>query len=298
MSNLLQRIIVAVIGIPIVLFIVLTRPTAFMGLVVILACIASHEFFGLAKAKGYSPHIVIGIILCFLFTAVFGIYRFQIILQNFGISIPFSDPIIILLLLALIVVALLTIELFSSRRNPIENISTTVFGGLYPAIGVGSLLGIYEYFSLRNAGLDSFDRYPPGEFVVIILASIWISDSAAYFAGRAFGKHKLFERISPNKTWEGAAAGLLTALIIWLVAPNIFYHFKDISSLHLLVMGLIVGIIGPIGDLAESQLKRDAGVKDSSQIIPGHGGVLDRLDSLMFVSPTLLLYLHLTGLGS
>jgi phosphatidate cytidylyltransferase len=125
--------------------------------------------------------------------------------------------------------------------------------------------------------------------VIALFASIWLCDSAAYFAGRALGRTKLFERVSPKKTWEGAAAGFVFAIGAFLLARVLVLPYLTVTSA--VVCGAIVGVFGQVGDLAESLLKRDAGVKDSSALIPGHGGVLDRFDSLLFVSPLVFLYL-------
>jgi phosphatidate cytidylyltransferase len=132
--------------------------------------------------------------------------------------------------------------------------------------------------------------YRWGGFTVIaVFASVWVCDSAAYFAGRAFGKHKLFERVSPQKTWEGAIAGFVTAILTFVLAAELFLPYMTLGNA--IVCGGIVGSFGQIGDLVESLFKRDAGVKDSSSLVPGHGGVLDRFDSLLFISPLVFLYL-------
>jgi phosphatidate cytidylyltransferase len=123
----------------------------------------------------------------------------------------------------------------------------------------------------------------------VVFASIWVCDSAAYFAGRAFGRHRLFERVSPKKSWEGAVAGFVGAVAAFVVGKVIALPYLGLAEA--VFCGVIVGVFGQVGDLAESLLKRDAGVKDSSSLIPGHGGILDRFDSLMFVSPLLFFYL-------
>jgi phosphatidate cytidylyltransferase len=128
-----------------------------------------------------------------------------------------------------------------------------------------------------------------GWTVLAIFISIWVCDSAAYFAGRAFGRHTLFERVSPKKTWEGAIAGFVGAIAAFVLMKELALPYLTFGQS--LVCGVIVGVFGQLGDLVESLLKRDAGVKDSSSLIPGHGGVLDRFDSIMFVSPLLFLYL-------
>jgi phosphatidate cytidylyltransferase len=125
--------------------------------------------------------------------------------------------------------------------------------------------------------------------VLAVFIAVWMCDSAAYFCGRAWGKHKLFPRVSPNKSWEGAAAGFLAAVGAFMAARSLALPYMTPGTA--VVCGIIVGVFGQAGDLAESLLKRDAGVKDSSALIPGHGGVLDRFDSLLFVSPLVFVYL-------
>lgn len=124
--------------------------------------------------------------------------------------------------------------------------------------------------------------------ILVVFAGIWTCDSFAYFGGRAFGKHKLFERVSPKKTWEGAISGGLggiAACVALAIALDGLLWYDG------LLIGLIAGVFGQVGDLAESHLKRACDVKDSSQLIPGHGGVLDRFDSLLFVAPVVYLYM-------
>lgn len=295
MSNLLQRILVAAIGIPLVLYIVLTKPVALLGLMALLTALASHEFYGLARVKGYRPQIFTGTSFAVLIAMTFGKIRIFSLLAESSSALAGYELMTMLLIAS--TVCIMAIELFRGLPNPIENISSTLFGIVYPAIGVGSVYGIYEFFVSMNVDKESFDIIPPGYFITVMLAAIWISDSAAYFVGRAWGKHKLFERVSPKKKWEGAVAGLIAAITVWLIAPNILYQFSLFSNVSLLIFGLITGIIGPIGDLAESLLKRDAGVKDSSTLIPGHGGILDRLDSIMFVAPAILFFLEMFGVS-
>jgi len=291
MSNLVQRVLVAVIAIPLVLFIVLYKPIAFFGLVLLLTGLGAQEYYGLSRTKGYLPSVEIGITIAVLIAATFGKFRLLSVMNELGIPgfPPETDLLTVILILSLIVV--MAIELFRGYKNPIENTAATLFGALYIGIGIGSIFGVFEYFTVRNIGLESFDILPPGIFIVVMLSSIWICDSFAYFAGKAFGKHKLFERVSPNKTWEGSIAGLIGCILTWVIAPSILHQLTVIPTAHIIVFGIIAGVMGQVGDLAKSLLKRDANVKDSSQLIPGHGGVIDRMDSLMFVAPLILLYL-------
>lgn len=295
MSNLLQRILVAVIAIPVILYIVLTKPVAFFSLAVILSGLTVHEYYGLAKVKGYSPQVVLGVIYTMLIALSFGKFRLQSLLSPLGISVisPQFEMLGVLVMLGAVVI--LSVELFRDLPNPIEQTAVTLFGAIYIGVGLGSMFGIHEYFTIKNTGLDHFDIFPPGYFILVLLVSIWICDSAAYFAGKAFGKHKLFERISPKKTWEGSVAGFLCCVAVWIAAPLVFYKLSTLQFHHAIAIGVITGIIGQFGDLGKSLLKRDAGVKDSSNLIPGHGGVLDRLDSILFAAPIVLLYLLFAG---
>jgi phosphatidate cytidylyltransferase len=124
--------------------------------------------------------------------------------------------------------------------------------------------------------------------VLCVFAGIWICDSVAFFAGKAFGKHKLFPRVSPNKSWEGAVVGFLAAAAGFAALAHYFLPF--LPTIHAAVLGALIGVVGQIGDLVESLLKRDAGIKDSSTIIPGHGGIFDRFDSVLFAAPVTYLY--------
>jgi phosphatidate cytidylyltransferase len=221
-----------------------------------------------------------------------------------GIAAPFPSMAQWLLIVLLVAVpVIMTVELFRGRPGPLVNVAVTLFGAAYAGLFLGSLVGlrelfipedfpVYAYFPLH--GSVAPDEVPAvlsrwgGYTVIAVFVSIWVCDSAAYFAGRAFGRHKLFPRVSPNKTWEGAAAGFIAAVGIFLIARSVLPYMGVVDAL---VCGVIVGVCGQTGDLAESLLKRDAGVKDSSSLIPGHGGVLDRFDSLLFVAPLVFVYL-------
>jgi phosphatidate cytidylyltransferase len=135
------------------------------------------------------------------------------------------------------------------------------------------------------------DRYyPKGSiWIFFLLAVIFASDTGAFYAGKFFGKHKLYEAISPGKTWEGAIGGLLSSLIIAFFFLKIIpLHRLDIN---ILILAASLSVAGQIGDLSESMLKRNYGVKDSGHILPGHGGILDRIDGLLFCIPVLYVYL-------
>ena len=232
-----------------------------------LSLITYYEFTGMTKNIGAHPNLTFGIIAI-----------------AFIISNQFK-PIIGLYTAFLVIIFLLSlIELFRNKSSAILNISITLLGIFYIGLFSSSLIAIREFYPNIN-GL-----YLRGGFIIIsMFAAIWICDSAAFFLGTAFGKHKLFPRISPKKSWEGAISGLVFAVITMIVAKYLVLDF--LSLISVIILGLIVGIVGQTGDLVESMLKRDANVKNSSNIIPGHGGIFDRFDSLLYTAPVVWLYL-------
>jgi len=178
--------------------------------------------------------------------------------------------------LAWLVMASLVWQLFQARAaTPTPDWALTMAGGLY----IGGLLS--HFVRLRSLpGNDGL------AWLALALLVTWSSDSGAYFVGRAWGQRKLCPRLSPGKTWEGIVGGLVAgALAGLLVGWLLTLGLGAVGALNGLWVGLIVSVVSPLGDLAESMMKREAHVKDSGNLIPGHGGVLDRVDSLLFVVP-------------
>jgi phosphatidate cytidylyltransferase len=183
----------------------------------------------------------------------------------------------------IIAVILLTViwELFSDKENSGQNISVTMAGILFVPILLGTAIDIRQFDSLMGTQLT-----------LALVLSVWACDSAAFIFGTKFGDKKIFPRVSPNKSWVGSIAGLVASLSVF----HLFYHqgwLGDYFSMKdAIVFGIITGVFGQIGDFAESLLKRDADVKDSGTLLQGHGGVLDRFDSLIFATPLTYLYIH------
>lgn len=271
MSNLMYRILVSVVAIPAIIFITLQGGLVFLFFVLLLTILGMREFYKFAEVKGILPIRWLGMFCGTNLVAMFysynanGIMLFPVLESGF----------FILLLIAGV------IELFRNKPSPLNNLSTTFFGILYVAGCFGALVGLREMNLLAPTNANSY-------IIIMLFATIWICDSSAYFAGKLFGKHKLFERVSPKKTWEGAITGFLMAVLFSIVARNNFLRFLSIYDA--IFIGIIVGVIGQTGDLFESLLKREVDIKDSSTIIPGHGGVLDRFDSLLFVAPVVYVY--------
>jgi len=264
------RALVAIFGIPLILFTIYKGGYPFLLLVLLINVVSQYEFYKLAEKKDAYPLTYIGIIIGIGMTLMF---YFQGIEKSW--LILFGGIIIILL-----------IELFRNKPNDTLNIATTVLGILYPATLFSFLILIREF--PHKVGIE---YKLGGLYVLVVLVTIWICDTAAYFVGSAFGKHKLFERASPKKTIEGGVAGfvfsLITVYVFSLIYPDLFSLFQY------LIIGAIIGIFSHIGDMIESIFKRDAGVKDSSAILPGHGGFFDRFDSPTFLAPIMYFYLVL-----
>lgn len=179
----------------------------------------------------------------------------------------------------LAVLLLLVVTVVQKNNTDYNHISFVLFSAIYVGFGFFYLLET----RILEGGV---------QLLFLILFMIWATDSGAYFVGKSIGKRKLWPVISPNKTIEGAVGGIFFSLVVGLI--SYFTHFVDMSLSNILLISLIVGIFGQIGDLAESAFKRIYDVKDSGTLLPGHGGILDRLDSALFVFP-LLHVLHLIG---
>lgn len=267
-SNSITRIIVAVLSIPLILAVCYFGNYYFLGFALGIALLAFYEFCLMAKNKGINANLWLGYV---------GII-FLVLNRYFHLSVSTYN----FLLLFLVVGSL--IELFRNNGSAIYNLGTTLFGVLYLGLFAGALVGLREFYPLLQ------NHYSWGGYLIIsVFASIWLCDSAAYYGGTALGKHRLFLRVSPKKSWEGAVFGFVFAVLTMFASKYIILGFLSWNSA--LALGVIIGVIGQLGDLVESLLKRDANVKDSSNILPGHGGIFDRFDSLLLTAPVILLYL-------
>ncbi len=189
------------------------------------------------------------------------------------------DGYAVLLLGALLAIALSTVVLLSGTPATEALAAAGTFAFAVP------------YFAVPIAALYAIQRHDPW-LLFLLLAIVWLGDSAAYYVGSAFGRHKLAPAVSPNKSWEGALAGLITSLAATAIWSQLRLGSLD---LPLLAIGGATAIASQVGDLVESLLKRGFGVKDSGALLPGHGGLWDRMDAMLFAAPTLLLLLRLTA---
>ncbi len=267
MKELSVRVAVAVIGIPVLVFILLKGGVYFYLFSVIVALIGQWEMYRMLEKKESKPNFWPGILLGQIILAIIfiGMQPYLAVLAVFSLLYITGS------------------EMFRNDGSALLNVSATILGVVYPVLFWGMLLYLRLYF---------YQIYPlphdvGGMFVIILFVAIWICDTFAYFFGMKFGKHRLFERVSPKKSQEGAVAGLIGALLVYLGVY--FWQIIPITLSVAIISGIIVGIVGQFGDLVESWFKRDAGVKDSSSLLPGHGGILDRFDSIMFSVPAFLI---------
>lgn len=267
MSNLTVRILFALAGIPIVFFLVWFNHYTRYGMMVGLIATASWEWARMVSTKVSGPRMT------FLSPVLSGLVAIAWVLSE---SYP---P-------ALGVAACLTLCVFLAvgfRHVPIENLfpwlALHLAAPLYLAFWGGMIL------QLMGEGHGFASSAP----FILVMVAMWVCDTFAYFSGRLLGKHKLAPQISPKKTWEGAIGGTLftVGFVLWL-GPWAF-HTGFITNL---ILGVVLSVAGQAGDLFESALKRWAGAKDSSQVFPGHGGVLDRLDSLFLAGPLAVVILR------
>lgn len=267
-GNTAKRVWVSVFTIPAILAASYFGNFFFYLFVLIISLASFYEFSLLVKNKNVDVNLYVGYVsIIFIVTSQ---YFFKIDIYSF---------------ILLVTVLISGIELFRNKKSAILNISSTLLGIFYIGFFSSALISIREFFPSNS------NHYNQGGFLVMsILITIWICDSAAFFGGTAMGKHKLFPRVSPNKSWEGAIFGFIFSILSMFVLKIIILQF--LSWVSVISLGIIIGIIGQIGDLVESLFKRDAGVKDSSNFIPGHGGIFDRFDSLLFSAPVILFYLR------
>jgi phosphatidate cytidylyltransferase len=270
MSELTKRVLFAVVAIPVVALLLFHGGAPLAMFLSAAAALAAWEYTRMAAAAGARPMMGWGVALAALVPlAVHGV--------RLGLWVPPVSWV------ALLVPALLTVALWArgAEGRPIEAVATTLFGVWYAG---GMLAFIYALRYHRFAIGDE-----AGALLVFFpMVLTWANDMGAYFAGRAWGKRKLMPTVSPGKTVAGAVGGLvLCAAVAWAYAEFLLGPRARLGMTlpAVLLFGAAISVAAQVGDLAESLLKREAGVKDSSTLIPGHGGVLDRVDSLLFTIP-------------
>ncbi|MGD8226504.1 MAG: phosphatidate cytidylyltransferase [Desulfobacteraceae bacterium] len=260
----LKRWLTGIVAVPILIYVIGPGPRWLFHIFLFLASIISlHEFLGIAAPRLPALVKLLGFILSFLL--------FYFI--SYG---PFFMTLAIISLWVILPMSVYLFAYSSQRPHALEDIGKIALGLLYVCLPLSLFIFI--------------DRHPRGNmWIFFLLAVIFLSDTGAFYVGRSFGKHKLYPTVSPGKTWEGAVGGVLGSLL----AAFLFSYFFSIYKINFVIICLAasLSVCGQIGDLAESMLKRRYGVKDSGKILPGHGGLLDRIDGLLFSIPVLYIFL-------
>jgi phosphatidate cytidylyltransferase len=260
----LKRILTAIVLLPIFIFIVVSKQHLYFSALTILAAFLGElEFIAICKKLNIVVWRVFSLLwaISFLFVAMFP--------KSLQLEIVISSGFLVLIVIAV----------FSkmSMKDKVLSISMTIFGVFY----VGFFLAYF--IALKSQG-DERGK----DLLLLLVFIVWAGDTFAYIIGSRFGKHKLAPLISPKKSWEGAIANIIASLITAYISKLTF--IQRIEMKDVIILGLLISVVGQIGDLFESIIKRGAEIKDSSNLLPGHGGILDRIDSLVFTAPILYYY--------
>ena len=261
-KGLISRIITALIAAPVVIACVWYGNLPFLLLTLGLALFSIIEFYGMMQKRGFQPAYYVGIFCTFFFI----IFAFFALKKNW-------EPAHSAILTGAVTVTLISGLFLRRPRHTIVDVAVTLLGMIYVGWFFSYLLFI------RSLTLH-------GAYLFFLVLSIWANDIAAYLVGGAIGRRRLNAQISPKKTVEGSLAGFLVSVIAGLI----FSYFIGMLAWQAAILGAIVSVLAQASDLVESMIKRDVGVKDSGGMVPGHGGVLDRMDSFILTAPVMYYY--------
>jgi phosphatidate cytidylyltransferase len=274
-NELTRRILFALVGAPLTIGLIYAGGWIFTAALGAVAAIGAWELVRMARAGGSEPLDIpaiafAAIIPLLVHAAYLGVYR-----------VTLTEAILAFLALLASVIWLRGVS-----RKPLVSFSVTIAAIIYPSLVAYMYPLRYHDYAIGALAGTVLVMFP--------IAVTWATDTGAYAFGRMFGRHKLIPSVSPSKTIEGALGGLVLSILgTWAYVALLLKPLAHLSltSAGIVVVAIVIGVVGQIGDLAESLLKRDAGVKDSSKLLPGHGGILDRFDSLLFVLPVAYLLL-------
>jgi phosphatidate cytidylyltransferase len=256
------------------------HPVSFFltGLIILIG--TQYEYYLMIRNTGVNPQMVPGII-----TGITVYIISTLVAAGFISNTSF-------LVLIPMILTIMVVELYRKQQKPFDSLAHTFFSVIYTALPFSLLsFSAFSHTGLNSLLPHSNISFSPGIIIGFFLL-VWANDTGAYLSGASFGRHRLFERISPKKTWEGFIGGLLiAALVAWLLSG----WLGVVNKIQWMVISVIISVAGTYGDLLESMLKRSIGVKDSGTIMPGHGGFLDRFDSAILSFPLVYLFISLFG---
>jgi cytidylyltransferase family len=276
-SNFLQRAITGVIFVAVLVGCILGGPISFTILFALISALTINEFGNIVNRMEHmrmnKPISILAGLFLFLCFGYIGV-------------VPGANEIFIPYLF--LILYLFISELYKKQSNPLNNWAYAMMSQIYIALSF-ALLNVLAYHSSATESVSQYNPILP----LSIFIFNWVNDTGAYCTGMLFGKHRLFERISPKKSWEGSIGGAVFSIIAAIVLAH---FFTFLSTGVWIGLGLTVVVFGTWGDLTESLMKRTLGIKDSGNILPGHGGMLDRFDSTLMAVPAAVVYLYLVGL--
>jgi phosphatidate cytidylyltransferase len=268
-KELVLRITTGLVFLIIVIGAILLNPYTLASLFYVVGILGMLEYYSLVKIGGYHPQGTLGVITGTALYVTIELVKLKVAgTAIVSLSIPFF-------------MAIFVYELYRKRPDPFTNIAHTIVGIIY----IMAPLALLNVFTFEEIIVE----YKPG-VILGFFVLLWLNDTGAFVFGKLFGRTKLFPRISPNKTWEGTIGGGLATMTGAVVIST---YNDEISIINWLVLGLIIVVAASFGDLVESMLKRSLKVKDSSNLLPGHGGILDRFDGVLLASPIAFTYLML-----
>ncbi len=277
MSNFNKRLLTGVLFVIVLLGSIYQSELASSILFITIILLCQREFYAFFKASEVKPQSLVGILG--------GLGFFLASAVAFQTDLTFNTLFLIVPLIFIVFV--FVFELFRNSKDPIANIGYTILGIIYIAVPFTLLHQISYYTNFQFGDTYNYDVLI-GYFFIL-----WANDTGAYMVGRKFGKTKLFERISPKKTWEGSLGGVFFGLLFGYINAQLF---DGLDTITWMILALIVVVFGSLGDLVESLFKRSLGIKDSGKILPGHGGVLARFDGIFISAPMVYAFLKILSI--
>ncbi len=288
-TELTRRWAVAAVGVPLVVVVLYVGSWALAGLVAVLAAIGADECYRLVRQKDVRPVGWVGIPMAAAFP----------VLATLAVSPgAFGAAALTALAVATLLVLVWITFWRGADGEALAAGGATLFGAIYPALALAVVPLLHVLPAQHGWSGEGTGPWASVAVVALPLTSTWVGDATAYFVGSAFGRRRLAPAISPKKSWEGAVAGVMGAgvgAVAWYMVVRTVIPEAPLSPLMVAFIGALIGVGAIVGDLAESVMKRDAGVKDSGTLLPGHGGVLDRVDALVFTLPLSYGFLLLLG---